>query len=434
MVVSRSETVRERIAVIGLGYVGLPVAVAFAGEHVDVVAYDINEARVQELWRHHDRNGDVPPEAIVGHEAIFTSNPDDLDRATFYVVTVPTPISKNRQPDLTSIIAACELIGARLKRGDVVVLESTVYPGVTEDVCGPALARTSGLVQGVDFSLGYSPERINPGDSEHNFNTITKVISAEDDATLNRLRTVYEPVVKAGLHHAPSIKTAEAAKVIENTQRDLNVALMNELALICDRLDIRTADVLEAARTKWNFMPFMPGLVGGHCIGVDPYYLTTLAEQAGYYPQVILAGRRINDSMGVHIANKLVNLLTKVGKVLNEVRVGIMGLSFKENVSDLRNSRVPDIITKLAEFGIKPLVHDPFANAEEALKQYDIQLLGLDKMCALDGLIMAVPHEPYLKMQSKDLCAFLASDCVLIDVKSALDPADFPVGITYWSL
>ena len=432
--VSRSETVRERIAVIGLGYVGLPVAVAFAGEHTDVVAYDINEERIQELCRHHDRNGDIPSEEIVGYEAIFTSNPGDLDRATFYVVTVPTPIGKNLQPDLGSIIEACELIGARLKRGDVMVLESTVYPGVTEDVCGPALARTSGLVQGVDFSLGYSPERINPGDSEHNFNTITKVISAEDDATLNRLRMVYEPVVKAGLHLAPSIKTAEAAKVIENTQRDLNVALMNELALICDRLDIRTADVLEAARTKWNFMPFMPGLVGGHCIGVDPYYLTTLAEQVGYYPQVILAGRRINDSMGVHIANKLVNLLTKAGKVLNEVRVGILGLSFKENVSDLRNSRVPDIITKLAEFGIKPLVHDPFANAEEAFRQYGIQLLELDMMRALDGLIMAVPHEPYLKMQSKELCAFLVSDCVLIDVKSALNPADLPAAITYWSL
>jgi len=426
--------VPDRIAVIGLGYVGLPVAAAFASARMDVVAYDIDEVRVQELCRQHDRNGDISSEALIGCEHIFTSKPDDLDGATFYVVTVPTPIDKNRQPDLRSIIQACELIGSRLNQGDVVVLESTVYPGVTEDVCGPALARSSGLVQGVDFSLGYSPERINPGDTEHSFSTITKVIAAQDQVTLDRIKAVYGPVVPAGLHSAPSIKTAEAAKVIENTQRDLNVALMNELALICDRLDIRTADVLEAARTKWNFIPFMPGLVGGHCIGVDPYYLTTRAEQAGYYPQVILAGRRINDSMGIHIANKMATLLTAAGKTLGDARVGIMGLSFKENVSDLRNSRVPDIVKKLNEFGIKPLVHDPFASGEDALLQYGIELSNLDMMQHLDGLVVAVPHKPYVEMHSEDLGAVLATNSVLIDVKSALDQTKLPSGITYWSL
>ena len=426
--------VGERIAVIGLGYVGLPVAVAFAEKHVSVVAYDIDERRVEELRQQRDRNGDIPSETLLGCEGIFTSNSNDLDNATFYVVTVPTPIDKNRRPDLRPIIKACELIGTHLKRGDVVVLESTVYPGVTEEVLGPALARISGLAQSVEFSVGYSPERINPGDSEHSFAANTKIISAQDEATLDRLAAVYGPVVNAGLHYASSIKIAETAKVIENTQRDLNVALMNELALICDKLDIRTADVLEAARTKWNFMPFMPGLVGGHCIGVDPYYLTSRAEQAGYYPQVILAGRRINDSMGVHIATKLINLLTEAGKVLEETRVGILGLSFKENVSDLRNSRVPDIVAKLIEFGIKPLVHDPLADSEEALARYGIELRGLDAMCELDGLVLAVPHESYLELGSLRLCTFLASDSVLIDVKSALDPSKLRSDVTYWSL
>ena len=424
----------ERIAVIGLGYVGLPVAVAFAEKHASVVAYDIDEARVEELRQRRDRNGDIPSEALLGCEKIFTSKPNDLGSATFYVVTVPTPIDKNRRPDLGPIIKACELIGTHLKRGDVVVLESTVYPGVTEDVLGSALARISGLAQNVDFSVGYSPERINPGDSEHTFAAITKIISAQDEATLDRLAAVYGPVVDAGLHYAPSIKTAEAAKVIENTQRDLNVALMNELALICDKLDIRTTDVLEAAGTKWNFMPFTPGLVGGHCIGVDPYYLTSRAEQAGYYPQVILAGRRINDSMGVHIATKLASLLTAAGKELEKSRVGILGLSFKENVSDLRNSRVPDIVVKLTEFGIKPLVHDPLADSKEALTRYGIELRGLDAMCALDGLVLAVPHVSYLELGFLHLCTFLASDSVLIDVKSALDPGELPSGVTYWSL
>ena len=424
----------ECIAVVGLGYVGLPVSAAFAAEHSNVIAYDIDEERVRELCQCRDRNGDISEEDLALCRHVFTSNPNHLDRATFYVVTVPTPIDNNRHPDLRYIINACELIGTYLKPGDVVVLESTVYPGVTEDVCGPSLARVSGLAQGVDFSLGYSPERINPGDSEHNFSTITKVISAQDEKTLKRLEGVYGPVVKAGLHRAPSIKTAEAAKVVENTQRDLNVALMNELALICDRLDIRTADVLEAARTKWNFIPFMPGLVGGHCIGVDPYYLTTRAEQVGYNPQVILAGRRINDSMGVHVANKMVDLLTSSGKTLENVRVGIMGLSFKENVPDLRNSRVPDIVRRLSECGIRAFVHDPIANAEDAMRQYGIELLGLEMMADLDGLVLAVPHEDYLKIRVARLCSFLKPDSILMDVKSALNPTEIPLGITYWSL
>ncbi len=424
----------ERIAVVGLGYVGLPVASAFAAEHREVVAYDIDNARIQELSRGEDRNGDIASNDLAKCQDIFTSNPSDLDSATFYVVTVPTPIDKNRHPDLSYIINACELIGKRLVRGDLVVLESTVYPGVTEDVCGPCLSRASGLSQGDDFMLGYSPERINPGDNEHNIRTITKVVAAQDQETLERIESVYGPVVTAGLHRAPSIKTAEAAKVVENTQRDLNVALMNELALICDRLDIRTADVLEAARTKWNFIPFMPGLVGGHCIGVDPYYLTTRAEQAGYNPQVILAGRRINDSMGLHIANKMIDLLCSSGKSVGGARVGILGLSFKENVADLRNSRVPDIITRLTECGIKALVHDPIANKEEAKRQYSIQLLQLDSMRKLDGLVLAVPHDTYLSTQGEPLFSFLKPDGILLDIKSALDPSQVPIGITYWSL
>ena len=424
---------RYKISVIGLGYVGLPVAVAF-GKKRHVIGFDISEARIAELKTGRDSTREVKPGDLQSADIHFTSDPGDLCEATFHIIAVPTPIDEATQPDLRPLLKATEIVGRILKPGDFVVYESTVYPGVTEDVCGPSLARVSGLAQGVDFSLGYSPERINPGDSEHNFSTITKVISAQDEKTLKRLEGVYGPVVKAGLHRAPSIKTAEAAKVVENTQRDLNVALMNELALICDRLDIRTADVLEAARTKWNFIPFMPGLVGGHCIGVDPYYLTTRAEQVGYNPQVILAGRRINDSMGVHVANKMVDLLTSSGKTLENVRVGIMGLSFKENVPDLRNSRVPDIVRRLSECGIRAFVHDPIANAEDAMRQYGIELLGLEMMADLDGLVLAVPHEDYLKIRVARLCSFLKPDSILMDVKSALNPTEIPLGITYWSL
>jgi len=424
----------EKIAVIGLGYVGLPVVTAFAEFHECVIAYDINRVRIDELQRGFDRNGDISPEILKIHGKIFTSSSERLSDATFYVIAVPTPITEDRKPDLGPVKAACKMIGSYLGRGDLVVLESTVYPGVTEEVCGPVLEQVSGLISGKDFTLGYSPERVNPGDKEHDFSNITKVVAGGDQLAIDRMTRVYGPVIRAGLHVAPNIKTAEAAKVLENTQRDLNVALMNELSVICDRLEISTSDVLAAARTKWNFMPFTPGLVGGHCIGVDPYYLTARAEQLGYVPQVILAGRRINDSMGGHIVTKLVNLLGNVGKGVDECRVAIFGLSFKEDVSDLRNSRVVDITRALVNQGVQVLVNDPFAHAEEVRDQFELELTALAEIENLDGLILAVPHAPYRSMPVADLCQFLAPNGVLIDVKSAINKAEVPEGISYWSL
>jgi len=424
----------EKIAVIGLGYVGLPVATAFAKTHDRVVAYDISSERVDELRDGLDRNDDVSPEILIDHKEVFTSEPGRLSDSTFYVVAVPTPIDKDSKPDLGPLTSASEVIGRYLVKGDLVVLESTVYPGVTEEICAPVLARVSGLAAGEDFFLGYSPERINPGDQEHSFENITKVVAAEDKRALDRMLAVYGLVVKAGLHVAPSIKIAEAAKVLENTQRDLNVALMNELAVICDKLEISTAEVLAAARTKWNFMPFTPGLVGGHCIGVDPYYLTARAEQLGYVPQVILAGRRVNDSMGNYIAEKLVGLLEKAGKSPKNTRVGVLGLSFKENVSDLRNSRVVDIITILREFGISVLIHDPFADDREVEDKFGLELGNLANFEKLDGLVLAVPHAPYLDMSTEELCSFLVTDGIFIDVKSVLNTDQIPNKIRYWAL
>ena len=424
----------EKIAVIGLGYVGLPVATAFAGFHDSVMAYDINAERVEELRKGLDRNGDVSSEVLKPHKNVFTSEARRLSDATFYVIAVPTPITGTHEPDLGPVKAACQLIGAYLNEGDLVVLESTVYPGVTEEICGPVLENVSGLVAVKDFGLGYSPERINPGDKEHSFTRIMKVVAGADQATVDRMKRVYGPVVEAGLHIAANIKTAEAAKVIENTQRDLNVALMNELAVICDKLEISTAEVLAAARTKWNFMPFTPGLVGGHCIGVDPYYLTARAEQLGYVPQVILAGRRINDSMGLHIAAKLVHLLEKAGKKISQCRVAIFGLSFKEDVPDLRNSRVVDIIQGLTDKGAEVLVNDPFAHSDEVRDQFQLELTALSALQNLDGLILAVPHAPYRSMLVADLCGFLAPNGVFIDVKSAVKKTEIPDGISYWAL
>ncbi|MEE2694323.1 MAG: nucleotide sugar dehydrogenase [Pseudomonadota bacterium] len=424
----------EKIAVIGLGYVGLPVVMAFAEFHENVIAYDIKTARVDELQKGFDRNGDVASEVLKAHKKVFTSDPEQLSDATFYVIAVPTPITRNREPDLGPVKAACRMIGGYLVKGDLVVLESTVYPGVTEEVCGPVLETVSGLISGKDFALGYSPERINPGDKEHGFANIMKVVAGGDQLALDRMTRVYGSVIKAGLHVAPNIKTAEAAKVLENTQRDLNVALMNELSVICDKLGISTTDVLAAAGTKWNFMPFTPGLVGGHCIGVDPYYLTARAQQLGYVPQVILAGRRINDAMGSHIAAKLVKLLENTGKAVGKSRVAIFGLSFKEDVSDLRNSRVVDIKRALVDQGAQVLVNDPFAHAEEVQDQFGLELTALSSIKNLDGLILAVPHAPYRSIPVADLCAFLVPDGVLIDVKSVVNKTEIPKGIGYWSL
>ncbi|MCA1597213.1 MAG: nucleotide sugar dehydrogenase, partial [Chloroflexi bacterium] len=348
----------ERIAVVGLGYVGLPVAVALSRRFPGTIGYDVNGPKVAALARGIDQTGEVSAAELGSCGLQFASDPAALREANFFVVAVPTPIDDNHQPDLSILIGASEAVGSALRPGSIVVYESTVYPGVTEEICGPVLERASGLRQGIDFKLGYSPERINPGDREHTLDRIIKVVSGEDPATLERVSAVYSAIVPAGLHKAPSIKVAEAAKVIENTQRDLNIALMNELALIFDRLGIRTRDVLDAAGTKWNFLKFTPGLVGGHCIGVDPFYLTKKAEEVGYHPEVILAGRRINDSMGEHLAQRMVKLLIHADLPVRGARVGILGLTFKENVSDIRNSRVPDIVKELQQFGINPLVHD----------------------------------------------------------------------------
>jgi UDP-N-acetyl-D-galactosamine dehydrogenase len=350
------------------------------------------------------------------------------------VVAVPTPVDDNNVPDLSPVERASETVGRALGKGAVVVFESTVYPGVTEDVCGPILERVSGLRRGVDFKLGYSPERINPGDKEHTLERITKVVSGEDAATLDRVAAAYGAIVDAGVHRARSIKVAEAAKVIENTQRDLNIALMNELAIIFDKMGIRTVDVLAAAGTKWNFLKFKPGLVGGHCIGVDPYYLTMKAQQLGYQPQVILAGRRINNSMGSHVAQKVVKLLIDADITVKGARVGVLGLTFKEDCNDIRNSKVPDIVKELRQFGIEPMVHDPLASAPDALHEYGLKLCSPDEMSHLDAMVLAVSHRWYLDLGQPRLLGMIRDGGVMVDVKSVLEPDRMERGIRYWSL
>ncbi|WP_394820487.1 nucleotide sugar dehydrogenase [Pendulispora albinea] len=423
----------ERIAVIGLGYVGLPVALAFARQFPGTVGFDIDKKKVEELQNGYDRNHEVSKEVLTGTPLRASSDPNDLKGITFFVVAVPTPVDEHNVPDLTPVIRASETVGKALAKGGVVVYESTVYPGVTEDVCGPILARVSGLDR-KDFRLGYSPERINPGDTEHTLERIVKVVSGEDGPTLERVANTYGAIIQAGVHRAPSIKVAEAAKVIENTQRDLNIALMNELAIIFDRMDIRTSDVLAAAATKWNFLKFKPGLVGGHCIGVDPYYLTTKAEQLGYQPQVILAGRRINNNVGPFVAQRTVKLLIDADLHVKGAKVGVLGLTFKENVNDLRNSKVPDILTELDQFGIKALIHDPLANGPEAVHEYGLHLSDLSAFQDLDALIFAVSHEAYMKLGQAKIQSFLRPGGVFVDVKSAFDPRKVDRNIRYWSL
>ncbi|MBD2138457.1 nucleotide sugar dehydrogenase [Anabaena sp. FACHB-1237] len=424
----------SKIGVIGLGYVGLPVALAIAKKFPNSIGFDINKQKITALNQGIDSTGEVSSDDLKNTSLKITCDTVDLADCNFFIVSVPTPIDDNRVPDLTPLIKASETIGKVLKKGDVVVYESTVYPGVTEEVCGAVLARVSNLEQGVDFKLGYSPERINPGDKTHTLEKIVKIVAGEDPETLEHIASVYGAVVDAGVHRAPSIKVAEAAKVIENTQRDLNVALMNELAIICDRLNIRTRDVLAAAGTKWNFLPFTPGLVGGHCIGVDPYYLTAKAQQVGYYPQVILAGRRINDNMGQFLGSRLVKLLVEANVTIKNARVGILGLTFKENVPDLRNSRVPDIIHELRQFGIKPLVHDSLAENTHALHEYGIQLSNWKDLTYLDALILAVPHQEYLEIPADRLFAHIRPGGIFMDIKSIFEPTDIPANIHYWSL
>jgi len=425
--------VPEKIAVLGLGYVGLPVAVALAAKFDSVIGFDISTRRVEALQAGHDWTDEITDGELAASSLRITDDPDDLKDATFMIVTVPTPIDSENRPDLGPIASSCRLIAPLLNKGDLVVFESTVYPGVTDDVCAALLEQGSGLTRGKDFFLGYSPERINPGDKVHRLESIVKIVAAENAASLERVTAVYSKIITAGLHIAPSIKVAEAAKVIENTQRDLNIALMNEVSLIFDLMGIRTSDVLEAAGTKWNFLPFTPGLVGGHCIGVDPYYLTTAAERLGYRPEVILAGRKINDHMGKHIARKIVKLLLQQNGDVSAARLGILGLTFKENVPDLRNSKVPDIVAELHDYGISPIIHDPYANSDEALDLYGLKLSDLSAMTDLDVLVLAVNHDQYTR-DPDSFVSRLKSGGLLIDVKSVINPATLPDDINYWSL
>src|ERR1700760_2187766 len=391
----------RKIAVIGLGYVGLPVAVGFAEHFPGTIGFDIDTRRVAALIGGADWTGEIGNERLRASGLNITSELSKLKTCDTFIVCVPTPIHKDRRPNLEPLRAASESVGKVMRKGALVIYESTVYPGVTEEYCGPILARVSGLKQGKDFKLGYSPERINPGDKVHTFETIQKVTAGEDAATANRVADLYATVVTAGIHRASSIKVAEAAKALENTQRDLNIALMNEMAIICDAMKIRTRDVLDAAATKWNFLRFSPGLVGGHCIGVDPYYLTSKAQELGYNPQVILAGRRINDSMGNIIARRAVRFLAAGSRPIHQARVGILGLTFKENVPDIRNSRVPDILTELKTFGIKPVAHDPLAAPGDLTHEYGLTMSKLPQFKDLDALILAVPHRQYLEKPAK---------------------------------
>lgn len=424
----------RKISVVGLGYVGLPVAIAF-GKQGHTIGFDINEGRLAELREGRDRTREVGGDDLASSDIGFTSDIAELASADFHIVAVPTPVDDAHQPDLTPVVKASETVAKALKRGDIVVYESTVYPGVTEEICVPILERISGLRLGTDFAVGYSPERINPGDKEHTFTKILKVVSASDAKALEVVAAVYASVVTAGVHRALSIKVAEAAKVIENTQRDLNISLMNELAIIFDRMNIDTLEVLEAAGTKWNFLKFKPGLVGGHCIGVDPYYLTHKAEKLGYIPQVILSGRRINDGMGAFIGQRTIKEMIHAGHHVANAKVTVLGLTFKENCPDLRNSRVIDVIRELESFGVTVQVCDPEVDAEEARHEYGIQVIPFEKLAPASAIVVAVAHERFCKLTAKDYLAMLEGSPVVIDVKGICDrEALAQAGARVWRL
>lgn len=422
------------ISVIGLGYVGLPVAVAFWLKR-KTIGFDINVSRIQELKSGYDRTGEVEAEELKAADILFTYNIEVLQHANFHIVAVPTPVDDANKPDLSFVFKASETVGNVLKKGDIVVYESTVYPGVTEEECLPVLERVSGLKGGVDFAVGYSPERINPGDKERTLSTIMKVVSGQNKDTLEVIAKVYESIITAGVHRASSIRVAEASKVIENTQRDLNIALMNELALIFDKMGIDTHDVLEAAGTKWNFLKFKPGLVGGHCISVDPYYLTFKAEKLGYIPQVIMAGRRINGGMGKFIALRSVKEMIRAGINIQGAIVTILGLTFKEDCPDLRNTKVIDIMRELEDYGINVQISDPLADSNEALLEYGVNLIPYDQLKPATAVILAVAHSKYRELTVKNLLALFKENPVLIDVKglcNSLDCAE--AGIRLWRL
>lgn len=425
----------RKISVVGLGYVGLPVAVEF-GKSQQVIGFDISSIRIDELKQGIERTNEVESNDLASTDIFYTCDACDLKRANFHIIAVPTPVNSAKQPDLSPLISASVIVGQQLKKGDIVVYESTVYPGATEEECIPVLEQESGLIWATDFNVGYSPERINPGDKVHTFTTITKVVSGDTTETLEVVAAVYESVVGAGVHKAASIKVAEAAKVIENTQRDLNISLMNELALIFNKMNIDTRDVLAAASSKWNFLTFDPGLVGGHCIGVDPYYLTYKATILGYTPQVILSGRSINDSIGSFIASQTVKELIKAERCVKGSVVTILGFTFKENVPDIRNTRVIDIVRELRDYGIKVQVFDPMSDAHEIQKEYDIIVsTDEDQLQPAHAVMLAVPHQYFMNKDWSYIKSLLENSTgAVIDVKAKLDRNTVPKGITLWRL
>ena len=423
------------IGVVGLGYVGLPLAVEFGRVH-RTIGFDLNKAKIASYKNYVDPTGEVSTEQLRrATKLAVTHEPADLADADFVIVAVPTPIDSARLPDFAPLVGASEIVGKHMKRGAIVVYESTVYPGATEEVCIPVLERHSGMKWRQDFHVGYSPERINPGDKEHTLTTIVKVVAGDDARTLDAVADLYASVVKAGVHRAASIKVAEAAKVIENTQRDLNIALMNELAIIFNKLGLDTLDVLKAAGTKWNFLPFRPGLVGGHCIGVDPYYLTYKAEMIGYHPEVILAGRRINDGMGKYVAEQTIKQMIAGGGSIKGAKVNVLGLTFKENVPDLRNSRVIDVINELQAYGMEVHVHDPIPPKEDAHHEYGIDLVSWDALPVADAMVAAVAHRPFLDKNPRAFADKLVKNACFVDVKAAFDTAALQqVGLRVWRL
>ena len=429
---------QDKVALVGLGYVGMPIAVEFS-KHIEVIGFDINKAKIEAYQNGIDPTQEVGDEAIKNCSVEWTSDETKLREAKFIIVAVPTPVNDDTTPDLTPVIGSSEIVGRNLTKGSIVVYESTVYPGVTEEICVPVLEKESGLKCGIDFKVGYSPERINPGDKVHRLTTIKKIVSGMDAESLEEIAKVYQIVVEAGVHKASCIKVAEAAKVIENSQRDINIAFMNELSIIFNKMGIDTLEVLEAAGTKWNFLPFRPGLVGGHCIGIDPYYLTYRAEQFGYHSQIILSGRRINDDMGKYVAEQTVKQLIAADKSIKNAKVGVLGITFKEDCPDARNSKVNDILKELREFGIEPVVCDPVADAPDAKRFYGVDLVSLDEFHDLDCLIIAVAHKEFKALTNEDIAKMFIdkdnSKNVIIDVKGVRSKDELKnLGYRYWRL
>ena len=423
----------KRIAVCGLGYVGLPVAVAFA-RRFDVIGFDVDKRRIERLKEGDDWTGEIERDVLLASPLTFTDNVQALEGCDFFVVAVPTPVDERNNPDFSLLVRACQSIGPVMRAGCIVVFESTVHPGATEEICGPELEKVSGLRCGIDFKLGYSPERINPGDREHPLEKIVKIVSGQDEESLEIIAGVYEKIIDAGVHRASSIKVAEAAKVLENTQRDINIALMNEMSKICDLVGIRTSEVLTAAGTKWNFLKFTPGLVGGHCIGVDPYYLTSKAQELGYHPEVILSGRRINDGMANHVASRVVQTLARNGGLNASTRVGILGMTFKENVPDIRNSKVVDLYKALGSYGITPVACDPMVDSDQMEHEYGIKLVERDGFRDLDVLILAVPHRETMDTIWEDIPHLVKRGGMVCDLKSVLDSKRLQSDLVYWTL